>query len=102
MLILNAQLQSYLLVSDYARRSGSSAAAALAGKLETAARRLLPRFDMGCWSRYSLGGRPASAHYMAYHVQLLRQMARATGERSWAAMAERWRRDERSGGCPSG
>ncbi len=102
MLILNAQLQSYLLVSDYARRSGSSAAAALAGKLETAARRLLPRFDMGCWSRYSLGGRPASAHYMAYHVQLLRQMARATGERSWAAMAARWRRDERSGGCPSG
>jgi peptidoglycan hydrolase-like protein with peptidoglycan-binding domain len=102
MLILNAQLQTSLLVSDYARRSGSSAAAALAGKLETAARRLLPRFDMGCWSRYSLGGRPASAHYMAYHVQLLRQMARTTGDRAWAAMADRWRRDERSGGCPNG
>jgi peptidoglycan hydrolase-like protein with peptidoglycan-binding domain len=102
MLILNAQLQTYLLVSDYARRSASPAATALATRLETAARRLLPRFDMGCWSRYSLGGNPASAHYMAYHVALLRQVARATGERSWARTADRWRRDERSGGCPNG
>ena len=102
MLILNAQLQTYLLVSDYAHRSGNAAAATLATKLETAARRLLPRFDLGCWSRYSLGGAPASAHYMAYHIALLRQVARATGESSWAAMADRWRRDERSGGCPTG
>jgi peptidoglycan hydrolase-like protein with peptidoglycan-binding domain len=102
MLILNAQLQTYLLVSDYAQRSGNAAAAALATKLETAARRLLPRFDMGCWSRYSLGGAPASAHYMAYHVALLRQVARVTGESSWAAMADRWHHDERSGGCPAG
>jgi peptidoglycan hydrolase-like protein with peptidoglycan-binding domain len=102
MLILNAQLQTYLLVSDYARRSGSAPARTLAGQLETAAHRLLPQFDMGCWSRYSLGGAPASPHYMAYHVQLLRQVARATGRSSWAAMADRWRRDERSGGCPTG
>jgi peptidoglycan hydrolase-like protein with peptidoglycan-binding domain len=103
MLILNAQLQTFLLVSDYARRSGSARAAALAAQLETAARRLLPRFDTGCWSRYSLGGAPASAHYMAYHVQLLRQIARVTGERSWATVADRWQGYERSsGGCPSG
>ncbi len=102
MLILNAQLQTSLLVSDYARRSGSPAAAALASRLETAARRLLPKFDTGCWSRYSLGGAPASAHYMAYHVQLLRQVARATGERSWATVADRWRGYERTGGCPTG
>jgi hypothetical protein len=102
MLILNAQLQTYLLVSDYAHRSRNRAAAALASRLETAARRLLPKFDTGCWSRYSLGGAPASAHYMAYHVQLLRQVARATGERSWATVANRWRGYERSGGCPTG
>jgi peptidoglycan hydrolase-like protein with peptidoglycan-binding domain len=102
MLILNAQLQTYLLVSDYAHRSGNRAAAALASRLATAARRLLPKFDTGCWSRYSLGGAPASAHYMAYHVQLLRQVARATGERSWATVANRWRGYERSGGCPTG
>jgi hypothetical protein len=102
MLILNAQLQTYLLISDYAHRSGNPAAAALASRLETAARRLLPRFDTGCWSRYSLGGAPASVHYMAYHVQLLRQVAGATGERSWATVADRWRGYERSGGCPTG
>ncbi len=102
MLILNAQLQTYLLISDYAHRSGNRAAAALASRLETAAHRLLPKFDTGCWSRYSLGGAPASAHYMAYHVQLLRQVARATGERSWATVADRWRGYERSGGCPTG
>jgi peptidoglycan hydrolase-like protein with peptidoglycan-binding domain len=90
LLILNAQLQTFLLVRDYARTSGDGAAAALAGRLETAARRLLPRFDTGCWSRYSLGGSPASQHYHAYHIRLLRQIAAATGQRSWATVADRW------------
>jgi hypothetical protein len=82
--------------------SGNPAAHRLAGELETAARRLLPRFDTGCWSRYSLGGALASPHYHAYHIVLLRRIARVTGERSWAAMADRWRRDESAGSCPSG
>ena len=100
LVILNAQLQTFLLLSDYARVSGNPAAHRLAGKLQTAARRLLPRFDTGCWSRYSLGGPPASQHYHAYHIALLHRMARVTGERSWAAVAARWARYRRHGGCP--
>jgi len=102
LLILNAQLQTFLLVSDYADRSGDPAAPRLAAQLGTAAHRLLPRFDTGCWSRYSLGGAPASPHYHAYHVSLLRRIARLTGDPSWGVVAARWQGYERHGGCPSG
>jgi hypothetical protein len=100
MLILNAQLQTLLLVSDYARVSGDTGARAVAGRMETAARALLPQFDTGCWSRYSLGGAPASTHYHAYHISLLRKIAALTGDRSWAVVAARWERYQRHGGCP--
>jgi peptidoglycan hydrolase-like protein with peptidoglycan-binding domain len=102
-LSLGAQLESSLLVADYARRSGSGPAAALASKLERATRRMLPRLDMGCWARSSLGGGPASARAMAADVRLLRRLAAASGAPSWAAAtAARWQGDERSGGCPNG
>jgi hypothetical protein len=100
MLTLNAQLQTFLLVSDYARVSGGGGARAVAGQLETAGRALLPQFDTGCWSRYSLGGALASVHYHAYHISLLRKVAALTGDRSWATVAARWEGYLRHGGCP--
>ena len=54
--ILNAQLQTTLNISRFARTSGDADARAFAARLETASRNLLPRFDKGCWSLYSLGG----------------------------------------------
>ena len=100
MLTLNAQLQTFLLLSDYARVSGDGGARAVAGRMETAARALLPRFDTGCWSRYSLGGAPASTHYHAYHISLLRKVAALTGDPSWAVVAARWEAYQHHGGCP--
>ena len=102
LLILNAQLQTYLSLSDYARVSGDGEARRVAGELLTAARALLPRFDAGCWSRYSLGGALATSHYDAYHVRLLRQVARVTGDRSWASIADRWQQGLEHGGCQPG
>jgi peptidoglycan hydrolase-like protein with peptidoglycan-binding domain len=101
LLILNAQLQTLLLLTDYARVSGDASGRVVAGRMQTAARRLLPRFDTGCWSRYSLGGAPASMHYHAYHIALLRRIAAVTGDRSWAVVAARWEGYVHRGGCPS-
>jgi hypothetical protein len=64
------------------------------------ARTLLPQFDTGCWSRYSLGGAPALTHYHAYHISLLRKIAAMTGDRSWGVVADRWEGYQRHGGCP--
>ena len=89
-MILNAQLQTLLSLSRYAETTGDLEARAFAGDLETASRALLPRFDAGCWSLYSLGGGNASPHYHAYHVSLLEQLAAKTGEPPWAEVARRW------------
>jgi hypothetical protein len=88
MAILNAQLQSLVSISDYAEITGDTNAQAVAARMATAARALLSRFDTGCWSRYSLDGAFASLH--TYHVSLLRQLARSTGDRVWTDAASRW------------
>jgi hypothetical protein len=60
---------------------------------------LLPEFDTGCWSRYSLGGSPASMHYHTYHVSLLEQLGSRTGEAVWSERATRWDGFLTAGGC---
>jgi D-glucuronyl C5-epimerase C-terminus/Putative peptidoglycan binding domain len=94
MLVLNAQLQSLVSLRRYVDTTGDLEARALAGELETASRALLPRFDAGCWSLYSLGGGTASPHYHRYHVALLERLAGTTGEAPWGDVARRW-----SGAC---
>jgi hypothetical protein len=90
--ILNAQLQTILSLESYAQVAQSMPAAALARELEQTTRRLLPRFDLGCWARYQLGGSAADAHYQAYHVELLRQLVATHHERIWLDTYRRWRR----------
>jgi hypothetical protein len=90
--ILNAQLESILSIESYAAVAHSAAARDLARKLLVAARRLLPRFDLGCWARYELGGPAASLHYQIYHVELLRQLAATHADPIWRRTYLRWRR----------
>jgi hypothetical protein len=89
--ILNAQLQSVLALESYARIAKTPAAQRVATGLEVAARNLLPRFDLGCWGRYQLGGAAADVHYETYHVELLRQLARTHDDPIWRATYARWR-----------
>lgn len=90
--ILNAQLESLLSLETYAKIVGTPASRRLAARFRIAARTLLPRFDLGCRSRYSLWSGAADAHYQAYHVDLLARLARAhPHERIWHAMYLRWR-----------
>ena len=95
--ILNAQLQSLLSISDYARIAGDGEARGVATRMELASRNLLPRFDTGCWSLYQLGGSPAPLAYHRYHVFLLKQLA--ARDPAWREAADRWAGYLRSGGC---
>ena len=54
-IVLNAQLQSAISIADYAELAGDGEAAAYADRLLAAAKAMLPRFDTGHWSLYSLG-----------------------------------------------
>jgi hypothetical protein len=98
MAVLNAQLQSLVSLYDYVKTSGDNLARADVTKMSSATRTLLPQLDTGCWSRYSLGGSPASLHYHTYHVSLLNQLASRTGDPLWTTTAARWDGYLRSGG----
>jgi len=88
--VLNAQLQAALSVGDYAAISGDPAADAMAKRLTAAARELLPRFDTGSWSLYSLRGGESPRDYHDYVIALLRKLAVRTGDATWRATADRF------------
>jgi hypothetical protein len=88
--ILNAQLQSIISLESYAAIAKSGNARRVARDLIVAARRVLPAFDMGCWSRYELGGGAASLRYQLYHVKLLRQLAETHAAPIWRNTYIRW------------
>ncbi|MGE5272282.1 MAG: D-glucuronyl C5-epimerase family protein [Verrucomicrobiota bacterium] len=88
--VLNAQLQAALSIADYGTISGNASATALAGRLTDAARKLLPRFDTGYWSLYSLRGDESPLDYHDYVIGLLRKLATRTGDAAWQEAADRF------------
>jgi hypothetical protein len=90
--ILNAQLESLLAIEWYARIARTPAAKTVAADLYVAARTLLPRFDLGCWGRYQLGGARATLQYQTYHVDLLCRLAAKHPEPIWRSTYLRWSR----------
>jgi hypothetical protein len=105
LVVLNAQLQSVISLGDYAELTGDPAAAELAVRMRSAAAALLPRFDTGSWSWYSLRNE-SPLSYQRYVVEMLRRLARDTGEPLWADTARRFVEYEkqpprlRAGGAP--
>jgi peptidoglycan DL-endopeptidase CwlO len=97
--ILNAQLQSIISLTEYARLSGNAQTAAFATSLDDTARSHIGSFDTGCWSLYALDGNPASLDYHSYHVRLLERLARDTQDAVWRETAARWRGYLDAGGC---
>jgi D-glucuronyl C5-epimerase-like protein/putative peptidoglycan binding protein len=89
-LILNAQLQSLILISEYAHITDDPEAKTIAAAMLTASRTALPSLDLGCWSRYSIGGNRATTGYHKYQVTLLRRLAKLTGDASFGEIASRW------------
>jgi hypothetical protein len=74
--VLNAQLQAIVSLRAYARLTRDRDAARLAARMRRAAVELLPRYDTGIWSRYSLGGASATLEYHKYVARLLWKLAR--------------------------
>ncbi len=88
--VLNAQLQAAISIGDYGVIADRPAAVALGARLTAAAEALLPRFDTGFWSLYSLHGDESTLDYHDYVVGLLRRLAVRTGDQSWRDVADRF------------
>jgi hypothetical protein len=73
--VLNAQLQTAISLQSYATAASDAQAGALATRLQNAAAAMLPRFDTGYWSYYSLADDPSPPDYHHYVVQLLTKLA---------------------------
>src|SRR5262249_53942981 len=71
--VLTAQLQSATSTAAYAQRATAPDAAPSADRLLAAAKAMLPRFDTGHWSLYSLGAE-SSLHYQDYVIDLLKSL----------------------------
>src|SRR5256885_6948045 len=87
--VLNAQLQTIVSLQDYAGRTGDQAATNLAAQLQTAAVGMLPRFDTGNWSLYSLGGAEAPLDYHQYVVRLLGILSKRTQDPTLTTYSQR-------------
>ena len=92
MVVLNAHLQSILSLRRYAALADDAGAAELARRELRAAARLLPRFDTGSWSLYSLRGSPAPVHDHLSVIDLLGALAEQTGMPIWSRYAHRFTR----------
>lgn len=97
--ILNAQLQSVVSLLEYVELTDDPGARAFTQRMLAATRELLPQFDTGCWSLYSLDGSNASPSYHSYHVRLLRRLSGLDDNRLWRDTAGRWARYQRVGAC---
>ena len=67
--VLNAQLQTIYSLKTYAARARDTRADALATRMQTTAIAMLPRFDTGYWSYYSLPGTLSPLEYQKYVVR---------------------------------
>jgi hypothetical protein len=93
--VLNAQLQTIVSLQDYATQTGDAAAASLASRLQSSTEALLPRFDTGYWSLYSVDGDEAPLDYHKYVVRLLTMLAKRTGSATFAAYQQKFGDDLR-------
>jgi hypothetical protein len=84
--VLNAQLQAVISLRDYATAAEDTAAETLATRMQNSAAAMLPRFDTGYWTYYSLAHDPSPLDYQQYVVQLLAKLA-ASDTRFAAARA---------------
>ena len=88
--VLNAQLQTIVSLQDYAQITNDTNAAGLAAQLQSTAEALLPQFDTGYWSLYSLKGKEAPLSYHDYVVTLLRRLATRSQDTTWSDYADKF------------
>lgn len=90
--VLNAFLQTLIGLHDYATISGDPQAMELFQAGDRAARREIPRYDTGAWSRYSLGGGEANLDYHTLVRDFLSRLCDRTQTAVYCTTAERFGR----------
>jgi D-glucuronyl C5-epimerase C-terminus len=90
--VLNAFLQALVGIFDFAQATGDAHAHALFAAGDRAARRELPRFDTGAWSRYAQGGSESDLGYHKLVRDFLRSLCTRTGAGGYCALATRFDR----------
>lgn len=93
LVVLNANLQGVLSIRNFGETVHDPAAQRLADRLQASARALLPSFDTGFWSKYSLGNE-SPLEYHLYHVNLLQRLTETPGD-FWAQAHARFDRYSR-------
>jgi hypothetical protein len=88
-LVLNAQLQAAVSIGNYAKATGDTEASGYSEQLLETARVMLPRFDTGHWSRYSLGAE-STLEYHDYVIDLLKTIRRTHDDPEWTEALERF------------
>jgi hypothetical protein len=88
-LVLNAQLQSAVSLTRYAELAHDQSAADYAARLLDAARRMLPRYDTGHWSLYSLGV-DSTLEYHDYVIDLLKLVRPLSDDPVWTDVLKRF------------
>ncbi|HEV2754018.1 MAG TPA: D-glucuronyl C5-epimerase family protein, partial [Solirubrobacteraceae bacterium] len=93
--VLNAELQAVLALRDVTKLIGSTTARRLYLRGDRALRATLASYDTGAWSRYSAGGREATAGYHRLQRDLLGRLCQRTDRGAYCALHERFARYER-------
>lgn len=93
--VLNAELQAVLALRDVTKLTGSTTARRLYLRGDRALRSTLASYDTGAWSRYSAGGREATAGYHRLQRHLLGRLCERTDRGAYCALHERFARYER-------
>jgi hypothetical protein len=86
--VLNAQLQTIYSLKTYAAKAHDPRADALASRMQATAAAMLPSFDTGYWTYYSLPHTASTLHYQQYVVRLLNLLA--AGDSRFADAAKRF------------
>jgi len=92
--ILDGMIFAVLGLQDYCYVIESARAQSVLTECYDTLETLLPRYDLGYWSRADLYSAdppmPASAFYHGLHVALLRVLADLTGRKTFQEYADRW------------
>lgn len=100
-LVLNGWIFSYWGLHDYSIAVKDKAVEKTLNSTLKTMIKMLPKYDLGYWSRYDLTKRIASPFYHRLHIAQLKVMFDLTGEKVFETYASKWERYDKNLFCRS-
>jgi hypothetical protein len=91
--VLNADLDALIALRDLRGATHAAFVAALVRSGLRALNRNIARFNTGSWSRYALGGPPASLNYHALNLELAQELCQRTRDSAVCRAAHSFERE---------